>query len=522
MNYRFPRTMPAVAGTIKTLVVIFLFLLTAHLQAGFAFAESPAETGYAAKLDAFIHTQMVRYQIPGMAAAVVRGGSVEYLKGFGIANQQGDPITPETPFLLASVSKSFTAVGIMRLIEAGKISLDDPVRKHLPWFTAAGSGADEITVAHLLNHSSGFSELAGREMNLRPDSADALEAGVRHLAKQKLKFKPGSGWEYSNINYNVLGLLIEQVSEQSYERFIRQTIFTALGMNRSFISLPEAKAANAASGYYPFLGIPLVYDAYMPYSAASAPAAGVWSSAADMSRYLIEQLKDSPPDSPTLLSIASMQQLHKPGYEIEPGFHYAMGWFHAPRFLESSFLQTLKTDLKGRGDLQVLWHEGDWLNYKAMALLLPELDYGVILLMNTNDPTIGSVFKNFAWDVTLIATNGDAYDFRPSEGVIVRHARWIFGGIPLLLIGGIGGSLLACKKAPRPASPNRFRGFEFWLVLFVTLGVLGYIHLKLLPDNAANIPVLLNLAPDLGMLVLLISLLSVGWIGVSAASARRR
>ena len=99
--------------------------------------------------------------IPGMSIAIVRDGQVEYLAGLGVANPAGDPITPETPFLLASVSKSITALAVLQLVEAGKLNLEDPLQKHLPWFEVASGETGDITIANLLYQTSGSSGFGG-------------------------------------------------------------------------------------------------------------------------------------------------------------------------------------------------------------------------------------------------------------------------------------------------------------------------------------------------------------------------
>lgn len=466
------------------------------------------QVDYASRLDTFLLTQMETYKIPGLAIAIVRNGEVEYLNGYGVANPDGDPVTPDTPFLLASVSKSFTALAIMQLVEDGKIDLDDPVQKYLPWFDVKGEGESEITVAHLVYQTSGFSEYDGGQMNLRPNNPEELETAIRDLDRTNLLFQPGEGWEYSNINYSLLGLLIQEVTGQSYESNIEQNIFTPLAMTDSHTSLESARANNAARGYTFYFGTPLALDSNMPYTTAILPTAGLWSSAADMSRYLIAHLEE---DARGLLSAEGMKQVHVPGVEIEPGYNYAMGWFHAPNVLDPEFLQTLNTNLDPSDDLQVLWHEGDGPGYKAVVLMLPGQEYGVVLLMNTNDYTITSVYKDFAWDVTLIANGGEAFYFKPYGNFMERHSRWIAGGVILFLLGGLIGNIRRWKYAWDKDKP-----WLEWLVMALNLGLLGYIYLGFLPENNASLLILLGYSPDIGILVILITVFSFGWIVASA------
>jgi hypothetical protein len=187
-----------------------------------------------------------------------------------------------------------------------------------------------------------------------------------------------------------------------------------------------------------------------------------------------------------------------------------MGWFHAPNFLDPEFLQTLNTDLDSSDDLQVLWHEGDGPGYKAVMLMLPGQEYGVVLLMNTNDYTT-SVYKDFVWDMTLIANGGDAFYFKPYGDFMVRHSRWIAGGVTLLLLSGLLWNIRQWKR-----TENKGKSWTKWFVILLNLGLLAYIYLEFLPNNSASLPILLGYSPDIGILVILITIFSISWMTVSA------
>jgi hypothetical protein len=187
-----------------------------------------------------------------------------------------------------------------------------------------------------------------------------------------------------------------------------------------------------------------------------------------------------------------------------------MGWTNNKGFMPPELLEPLSTELKNYGPLTVLFHEGDWANYKSMAFLIPELKYGAILLMNSNDHTVTSAFRFFAWDVTLIATGGDAQYFPPAEDLVVRYSRWIFAALVLLLAAGLGWASRTANKTRRAAPASRAVLPAAGLLLLLILALNGYVFLKLLPDNNATLPVLIKNGPDLAILVLLIGLLSLG------------
>jgi CubicO group peptidase (beta-lactamase class C family) len=479
-------------------------------------AQASMQTDYAADLQAYMDKQMAHYKIPGAAIAIVREGEVEYVGGFGTANDQGTAVTGDTAFLIASLSKSFTAAAVLQLVEEGKLNLDDPARKHLPWFAVAGGEGGAITVADLLYHTSGFSEVEGLEATLQPDSPTALEDGVRDLAYSKLKFEPGTDWEYSNLNYATLGAMVEELSGQPFEAYIEEHIFDRLDMTHSYSTLSDAREGTAASGYYPFFDLPLRYDAFMPYSRATLPAGGLWSSASDMSHYLVALLNDGRQGENTLLSAGSVTRMFQPGYVFDTGESYAMGWNIYPGFLDHEMLQSSGSNLlEYDGALTTIMHEGDWANFNSVALLIPEIDYGMVILMNNNDPTVDSGLRGFAWDVTLIATNGEAQYFPPwEESFVVQNSRWLFALITLLLIAEFIWSLrliVKMRSHDQDEPSRRTLPLHALLPLLIDIGLVAIIFFKFLPDNSATLPILIHHTPDLGLLLILILLLTVGW-----------
>ena len=135
-----------------------------------------ADAAYEA-IDAYVAGQLRRLNIPGAALAIVEGDRIVHLRGFGQARPGGAAPTPQTPFALGSTTKSFTALAVMQLVEAGKVELDAPVQRYLPWFQVADPQASaQMTVRHLLNQTSGMSALAGTvclgDLDDRPDAAE--------------------------------------------------------------------------------------------------------------------------------------------------------------------------------------------------------------------------------------------------------------------------------------------------------------------------------------------------------------
>ena len=184
---------PTILFTLLTMLFA-IYLLSAPTPA------RSAAAGEQATLDAYIKERMRDARIPGLALGVVRDDQVVYLKGYGVAGPDGRTVTPQTPFILGSTSKSITALAVMQLVEAGAIDLDAPVTAYLPWFRTADAAASaRITVRHLLNQNSGLPVDAGRAGFAADDQSDAaLENGVRGLADVQLSNPPGQtlrmGW----------------------------------------------------------------------------------------------------------------------------------------------------------------------------------------------------------------------------------------------------------------------------------------------------------------------------------------
>ena len=123
-------------------------------------------------------------RIPGLALGIVEGDRIVHMRGFGKADESGRAVSPQTPFVIGSLSKSVTALAIMQLVEAGKVDLDAPVQRYIPWFRVADERASaQITVRHLLNQTSGLSTKTGRSFQGSGDTSDdALEQAVRKLS----------------------------------------------------------------------------------------------------------------------------------------------------------------------------------------------------------------------------------------------------------------------------------------------------------------------------------------------------
>ena len=203
------------------------------------------------KVDA-LFAEWDRDDSPGCSVGVGRDGAVVYQHGYGLASLElGVHITPESVFPAASISKQFTAMSILLLVQRGQIGLDDEVRKYVPELPAYGA---PITIRHLLNHTSGLRDgfnLDGWSA-ARQDGSDPNVAILRVVVRQRgVNFTPGSQFQYNNGAYNLLGSIVKRVSGQSLRTFADETIFTPLGMTRThFHDDPAMVVPGRVSNYW--------------------------------------------------------------------------------------------------------------------------------------------------------------------------------------------------------------------------------------------------------------------------------
>src|SRR5262245_5374998 len=220
----------------------------ARLLAAAALSLAPgAATGdpLADRIDGFVRAEMERQRVPGVAVAVVEDGKVVHTAGYGYANvEHRAPVGAETVFQSGSLGKQFTAAAVMLLVEDGKLSLSDPVAKHLP---GAPESWRDITLTHLLTHTSGIPDYTAGTIDLRRDySEDEL---MRLAFGLELAFPPGSRWSYSNTGYLLLGIVIHKASGRFYGDLLRERVFEPLGMKTARIISEADIVPNRAAGY---------------------------------------------------------------------------------------------------------------------------------------------------------------------------------------------------------------------------------------------------------------------------------
>jgi CubicO group peptidase (beta-lactamase class C family) len=444
-----------------------------------------------AAIDAYVEREKAALRIPGLALAIVKGDQVVHLRGFGVTSRGGGSVRPQTPFIIGSLSKSFTALLVMQLVEAGKVSLDAPVRRYLPWFQLADEGAARITIRQLLNHTSGLPTSVSAKSLISDDTGEgALERRVRGYRTEHLDHPPGTHFEYSGANYAILGSVAEAVGGVPFEAYIREHIFRPLQMQHSFASWTEALPAQPALGHTYWFGFPFI--ANIPFNRGSVAQGYLLASAEDMAHYLIFHLGGGPG---SLLSTAGIDELHRGTIETGESTSYAMGWYRGPI-----------------GSVDAIWHSGDALSYSANMALLPVGDWGVVLLKNSFNPLeYAQSSRMFEGIVRMLAGREPTPD---EPNWMLRIAYLALTGLIFLQFAGMARTLMLLRRwRLRPATRPR-RGPLLVRTLIAGLvnggwglGFLVGVPVITLTPLAATI----RAVPDLGFVLLASATIALAW-----------
>jgi proline iminopeptidase len=419
--------------------VVRNFLLTSQTPAAGPGVPSVAHQA----IDAMIEGEMRRLRIPGAALAIVEGEEMVHVRGFGRARPGGEPPTPDTPFFIGSLTKAVTALAVMQLVEAGRVELDAPVQRYLPWFRVADAAASaRMTVRQLLNQTSGLPTRTGEPgPGAFDDSPGAAERQARALATVELAHPPGAAFEYSNANYDLLGLVVEAASGESYAGYVQQHIFDPLGMNHTFTAPGLAAAQGLATGHRYWFGWPIPAPD-LPVAHASLASGQLISTAADMARFLIAHLNGGRLGEVQILSSAGIDELQRGAAAVGasglgplerllardvPPYQYAMGWF-----IDQSDTSRL------------VWHSGTLPHFGAFMALTPEQKKGLVLLFNACHHWMNPVYAEFGGRVAALLAGE-----QPVPMPAVRAIPWMLRALPLVPVLQLAGAAATLRRIRR-------------------------------------------------------------------------
>ena len=303
---------------------------------------------------------------PGVSVGISYKGQLLYKKGFGLRDvEKGFKADASTAYHIASISKMFTAVAILQLKDRKKLSLDDNVIKHLPWFRVKNEvgDTDEITIRELLNHSSGLArDGAGTTMHWSEKDFPNTDELKLKFGNQFIINKHGTMFKYSNFNFVLLGLVVESVSGLSYEEFIKENIIEALGLKNTTTDYKEG-FNNYAKGYFFDILEDKILDLGSVRTRAYGSATGFISNTIDLNRFLNDL---NPNNEGVLLSKESKKEMTDGGWPTGKKNEYY------------GFASRLSL-IEGR---KVMGHGGVFYGYKNRINLDIENEIGVFVLAN--------------------------------------------------------------------------------------------------------------------------------------------
>jgi len=347
-----------------------------------------AAGGTQSQIDGLIERTARRQGVPGISAAVLREGEDTIFSSFGYADRRtGEVVDENTFFGLGSVSKAFTAMAVLYMDYSDEFDfgISDPIIRHIPWisfeYRAADFDMSELTVAHLVHHTSGITNTT-HSLRLPPsDGPYAAIDTVSRLDGTRLVFRPGTRYEYGSANYIILGLVVETVTGLFFEDFLTQRILEPLGLHNT--KAFEADAADAGIMATPHRPL---WFASRPFSPpifrAHIPTGFLISNASDMARWMELHLNPSlaPPPFDTLIPLA-----HIPDTSVDAidgtvfgkrGYHYyGAGWMISPN-----------------GD--TISHLGESPGFLSGVMLLPNSGSGVVVFMNSSSGDSANLMYN--------------------------------------------------------------------------------------------------------------------------------
>ncbi len=330
------------------------------------------------RLEGFILERMRKAKIPGLSIAIVDSGETVYTRGFGFSDlASGIQATPRTLYGIGSVTKSFTALAVMQLVEQGKIRLDDPVEKYVPLKLRPFDVP--VTIHHLLTHSSGVPDLGyasafingvlGYDNSWLPVSNAEDVITFMHDANDWAVAKPGERFFYLNEGYVLLGHIVQKLTGLTYEKYVEERILRPLRMGRTFFSKVDVEKDNDKATAYITDKEGKHIPSFFPYGISSD--GGLISSVVELSNYLCMCLSKGEFEGKRLVNPKTFESMEEPyvrrPFEIFGKDSYGYGWGITPSFYGS----------------KLVGHTGSVGVYTAYVGYLPDKKFGVASLSNS-------------------------------------------------------------------------------------------------------------------------------------------
>lgn len=358
----------------KKLIVSFifgLFCIFPLASQSNSIIENEEFTSNIKVLELWIDAQVEYRELPGMSIGIVYDQELIYAKGFGYSNlEQKTSATPQTVYRIASITKTFTATALMQLRDEGKLSLDDPIKKYLPWFSIKNSFPDapEITIRQLITHTSGLPREAAFPY-WTDRNFPSLEEIATTLPNQEMIYASETEYKYSNLGLALAGEIVSVVSGMPYDEYIKENIFDPLKMKSSRVFLSEKEKGEIATPYTKRLSDGT--REVMPFtdSKGLTPAANISSNVVDLSQYISLQFSNGEKEGIQILKGSTLREMHR------------VQWLHD----SWTSGQGLGFRVWKQGDNTAVGHGGWVAGNRTQISFIPKEKVGVIVMTNSDD-----------------------------------------------------------------------------------------------------------------------------------------
>jgi CubicO group peptidase (beta-lactamase class C family) len=457
--------------------VVLTLLLSACLVCGWL---QPAAAALDAtlidRIDTFVESERQASGIPGIALAIIEDGDSVHLRGFG-QDGRGNAISADTPFPIGSLTKSFTALLVRQAIDTGRLDGDAPVQRYLPWFRVADADASaRITLRHLLNQTSGFSRADGIAPLLKGSTA-SIEELARGLVTVSLNRPVGERFEYSNLNFVLLGAVLQAVTGRSWQELVQAQVLQPLQMARSYTEHDAARQAGMTAVHRMWFGVPVTQEvSLLP---GFAPTGSLVASVGDMGRYLQMLLADGATPTGRVVSAEGVAHLLAPA--SPPGHSKLLSADFQFRYGEGWFVGSFGVAADAR------WHLGSLASFAAWMVLLPDTRQAVVVLINANTELpfggVNATISRLPIGVVNLL-RGQPAPLGPS----LRRAYLPFNTVAALVVVGLAVQAWWAARTRRAV----------WSVALLLIAIAMAIALQIAGLNAA---MLTAFAPDFALVV---------------------
>ena len=318
------------------------------------------------KIDQLVAFQRSSFEVPGLAVGLIKEGKVIYAEGHGLqglGTQQ--PLTRQSLFHMASVSKPFVATAIVQLVEQGKIDLEEKLTHYLPYFTMADERYKAITIQQMLNHTSGIPDVDDYEWNKPQYDDGAAERYARQHATIGLDFTPGERFSYSNAAFDILCDVIAKVSGMTFEDYTKKYIFEPVGMKNSTFFKPDVPENLATQPHIIGDSLKAVVSVVYPYNRRHAGSSTLHSNVEDMMRWAMVNLNKGEIEGKRIYNEASYDLLTTVTHQINDTRNVCLSWF--------------TRNLRGH---DIFYHSGGDTGYSTFFAFIPSKKSAVVLMAN--------------------------------------------------------------------------------------------------------------------------------------------